>query len=52
MTAASILRSRGFENLVDIKGGFKIIQESGKFELTDYVCPNTLRRQKAKEVAA
>ena len=52
MTAASILRSRGFENLVDIKGGFKAIQESGKFELTDYVCPNTLRRQKAKEVAA
>jgi len=52
MTAASILKSRGFENIVDIKGGFKSIQESGKFELTDYVCPNTLKRQKDKEVAA
>ena len=48
--AASILKSRGFENIVDVKGGFKAIQESGKFETTDYVCPNTLKRQKAKEV--
>lgn len=50
--AASILRARGFEDVVDIKGGFKAIQESGKFETTDYVCPNTLKRQKAKEVSA
>lgn len=50
MIAASILKSRGFENIVDIKGGFKAIKESGKFETTDYVCPNTLKRQKAKEV--
>jgi rhodanese-related sulfurtransferase len=50
MIAASILKSRGFENVVDIQGGFKAIAESGKFELTDYVCPNTLKRQKAKEV--
>jgi rhodanese-related sulfurtransferase len=49
--AASILRARGFEDVVDIKGGFKAIQESGKFETTDYVCPNTLKRQKAKEVS-
>ena len=52
MTAASILRARGFENVVDIKGGFSAIQETGKFELSDYVCPNTLKRQKAKEVTA
>lgn len=46
MVAASILKSRGFENIIDIRGGFKAIQESGRFELSDYVCPNSLRRQK------
>jgi glyoxylase-like metal-dependent hydrolase (beta-lactamase superfamily II)/rhodanese-related sulfurtransferase len=50
MIAASILKARGFENVVDVKGGFKAIQESGKFETTDYVCPNALKKQKAKEV--
>ncbi len=50
--ACSILKSRGFDKIVNIEGGFKAIQESGKFELTDYVCPNTLKRQKAKEVVA
>ncbi|RMD97752.1 MAG: rhodanese-like domain-containing protein, partial [Bacteroidetes bacterium] len=50
--ACSILKSRGFDKVVNIEGGFKAIQESGKFELTDYVCPNTLKRQKAKEVTA
>lgn len=50
LIAASILKSRGFENIVDVKGGFNAIQESGKFETTDYVCPNTLKRQKAKEI--
>ena len=48
--AASILKSRGFENIVDVKGGFKAIQATGKFETTDYVCPSTLKRQKEKEV--
>jgi glyoxylase-like metal-dependent hydrolase (beta-lactamase superfamily II)/rhodanese-related sulfurtransferase len=38
----SILRARGYDNLVDVKGGFKAIKESGKFHLTDYVCPSTL----------
>lgn len=51
MTAASTLRARGFDNIIDIKGGFTAILESGKFETTDYVCPNTLKRLKAKEVA-
>lgn len=50
MAAASILKSRGFDNIVDIKGGINAILESGKFETTDYVCPNNLKRQKAKEV--
>lgn len=38
----SILRARGYHNLIDVKGGFKDLKESGKFELTDYVCPTTL----------
>ena len=42
MVFNSILRARGFDNLVDVKGGFKAIKESGKFRVTDYVCPSTL----------
>ncbi|HEY6502432.1 MAG TPA: rhodanese-like domain-containing protein, partial [Chitinophagaceae bacterium] len=38
----SILRARGYDNLIDVKGGFKSIKESGKFNITDYVCPTTL----------
>jgi rhodanese-related sulfurtransferase len=38
----SILRARGFDNLIDVKGGFTAIKESGKFPVTDYVCPSTL----------
>ena len=38
----SILRARGYDNLIDIKGGFKALKESGKFELSPYVCPSTL----------
>lgn len=38
----SILRARGFDNLVDVKSGFKSLKESGKFKVSDYVCPSTL----------
>ena len=38
----STLRARGYDNLVDVKGGFKEIKESGKFDVSDYVCPSTL----------
>jgi glyoxylase-like metal-dependent hydrolase (beta-lactamase superfamily II)/rhodanese-related sulfurtransferase len=38
----SILRARGFDNLIDVKGGFKAIKESGKIPVSDYVCPSTL----------
>jgi len=38
----SALRARGFDNLIDIAGGFKAIKESEKFKVTDYVCPTTL----------
>jgi rhodanese-related sulfurtransferase len=38
----STLRARGYDNLIDIKGGFKAIKESEKFQVSDYVCPSTL----------
>ncbi len=42
MIFASILKARGFDQLVDVKGGFKAIKESGALPVTDYVCPTTL----------
>ncbi len=42
MVFISILKSRGFNHLIDVKGGYKAIKESGKFTVTDYVCPTTL----------
>ncbi|MDG1571553.1 rhodanese-like domain-containing protein [Robiginitalea sp. M366] len=39
--AASILKSRGIHNLVNILGGFTSIKEAG-LPVTDYVCPSTL----------
>jgi rhodanese-related sulfurtransferase len=42
MIFASILRARGFHNIVDVKGGFKAIKESNRISITDYVCPTTL----------
>ena len=39
--AASILKSRGIHNLIDITEGFKAIKASG-IEVSDYVCPTTL----------
>jgi glyoxylase-like metal-dependent hydrolase (beta-lactamase superfamily II)/rhodanese-related sulfurtransferase len=42
MIFASILRARGYDNLIDVAGGFKAMKESEKFELTEYVCPSTL----------
>lgn len=42
MVFASILRARGYDNLIDVKGGFKAIKDSGKFTVTDYVCPTTM----------
>lgn len=35
--AASILKSRGFDNVVDVDGGFSSIKASGKAELTQFV---------------
>jgi len=42
MIFTSILRARGFDNLVDVKGGFKAMRDTKQFKMTDYVCPTTL----------
>jgi glyoxylase-like metal-dependent hydrolase (beta-lactamase superfamily II)/rhodanese-related sulfurtransferase len=42
MIFISILKARGYENLIDIKGGFGAMKASQKFQITDYVCPTTL----------
>ncbi|QSS97043.1 MBL fold metallo-hydrolase [Psychroflexus sp. ALD_RP9] len=41
MIAASILKQRGFDNFVDVRGGFDKILEDD-IEVTEYVCPSTL----------
>jgi glyoxylase-like metal-dependent hydrolase (beta-lactamase superfamily II)/rhodanese-related sulfurtransferase len=38
----SILKARGYDNLIDVAGGFTAIKESEKFKVSDYVCPTTL----------
>lgn len=38
----SILQARGYNNLVNIQGGFKAMKDSWKFKLTEYSCPKTL----------
>jgi glyoxylase-like metal-dependent hydrolase (beta-lactamase superfamily II)/rhodanese-related sulfurtransferase len=42
MIFASTLKARGYDNLIDIDGGFKSIKETEKFQVSDYVCPSTL----------
>lgn len=42
MIFTSILKARGYDKLVDVKGGFKALKDSGKFKVTDYVCPTTM----------
>ena len=41
MIAASILKQRGFDNFVDVIGGFNEIKLTN-LQITDYVCPTTL----------
>ena len=41
MIASSILKQRGWENFVDVIGGFTAIKATG-VPKTDYVCPTTL----------
>ena len=43
MIFTSILKARGFENLIDVNGGFKEIKESGKFDLSGSNCPSSMK---------
>ena len=40
--AASILKSRGYHNVIDVKGGFAAIKETN-IKRTNYVCPSTIK---------
>ncbi|WP_266206190.1 MBL fold metallo-hydrolase [Pontibacter kalidii] len=42
MIAASILKARGYENVVNVEGGFKAIAETN-VPKTAFVCPSTLK---------
>jgi glyoxylase-like metal-dependent hydrolase (beta-lactamase superfamily II)/rhodanese-related sulfurtransferase len=42
MIFISALRARGYNQLMDVRGGFHAIKASGLFKITDYVCPTTL----------
>ncbi len=42
MAFVSILRARGYHNLIDVKGGFKEMKNSNLFNVSDYVCPTTM----------
>ena len=42
MIFVSTLRARGFDNLVDVQGGFTALKNSGNFKISDYVCPSTM----------
>ena len=43
MIYVSILKSRGFENLINVESGYKTIVEDQAIERTAFVCPSTLK---------
>lgn len=43
MIAASILKARGYHNLIEVRGGFNAIKKTD-VKVTDYVCPSTLKK--------
>lgn len=42
MIFISILKARGYDNLIDVQGGFKALKDSGKFNITDVAPASTL----------
>ena len=42
MIFSSILKSRGFDKVIDVAGGFKAISETD-LPITNFVCPTTLK---------
>ncbi len=43
MVAASLLKARGYHNIIDVAGGFNAIKQTN-VKVTDYVCPSTLKK--------
>lgn len=43
MILTSILRARGFHNIIDIKGGIKAIKKIKEIPVTDFVSPTSLK---------
>ncbi len=43
MIAASVLKARGYHNVVEIAGGFEGIKKTG-LPITEFVCPSTLAK--------
>ncbi len=43
--AASILKARGFHDLIDVQEGFKGIESNGTISLSNYQCPTTISQQ-------
>jgi rhodanese-related sulfurtransferase len=43
MIAASLLKARGYHNVIDVAGGFNAIKKTD-MKVTDYVCPSTLKK--------
>ena len=51
MIYASILKSRGIHDLVDVIGGFGAIKDTTGLETSAYVCPSTLKLEEEKAAA-
>ena len=51
MIYASVLKSRGIHDLVDVVGGFAAIKETPGLETGAYVCSSTLKMQGSEELA-
>jgi len=43
MVAASLLKARGYHNVIDVAGGFNAIKNT-EVKVTDHVCPSTLKK--------
>ena len=42
MVFVSILRAKGYDNLIDVHGGFNALKATGTFNISEYVAPTTL----------
>ncbi|WP_235296302.1 MBL fold metallo-hydrolase [Portibacter marinus] len=52
MIMSSILQARGVRNIVDIKKGFKGLEENGNIPLSVYQCPSDMTQEELDELVA